>query len=252
MNEGKSKYIATRTVLGKPGESYSFSYGTVTFLDDGCFDIYGNVTLSVETLVNNKEAGSSNDYELRINGDDGADGADGKEGKDGGDGGDGAATKVLLKIGKLDGHFHVITVNGKGGDGGNGCDGQDGGDGGDAAVVHGMSAGERLPQGGAGGDGSDGKGRGGNGGSEGPMPAVTIEYDEMTEASGIETSLQHSAAGKPGKGGKGGKGGRGGRNGDGITRAPDGANGQDCDDGQPGAISCVLNKPTVYKKGATT
>jgi hypothetical protein len=48
MEQEKSKFVSDVTVLGKDGGKFSLSYETITFLDNGCFHIYEDGTLTIE------------------------------------------------------------------------------------------------------------------------------------------------------------------------------------------------------------
>lgn len=232
MDQGKSKFISDRVVLGKSGETFSLSYETITFTDNGHFDIYGNGTLTINSVVNQKDSGIC-PYEIRVIGNKGEDGHDSLHGEDGASGKNGTSTKVEINIDMLQDNIRVISIGGDGGRGGNGIDGLDGGDGGDAAPEKSMEGVLCDAKGGQGGDGGSGKGKGGDGGDGGKGPTVTIRYGAKAEDAEILTFLKCSAGGAAGHGGKGGQGGKGGKNSDG-SRAKDGAPGQSYPDGVPG------------------
>lgn len=232
MEQEKSKFVSDVTVLGKDGGEFSLSYETITFLDNGCFHIYGDGTLTIETVVNQKDSGLC-PYEIRVFGNRGEDGCDSIHGEDGGEGKEGTPTEVEIRIGTLKDSIRVIGEGGAGGRGGNGMDGPGGGDGGDAAPAEEGRADACVAKGGQGGDGGPGKGRGGKGGKGGKGPAVKILFGKKEEGAEIQTSLLCSKGGEGGRGGRGGQGGRGGKNSDG-SRARDGKEGRSCADGQPG------------------
>ncbi len=232
MEQKKSIFVSNAMVLGKRGEKFSLSYEKITFLDNGCFDIYGDGTLTIDTLVNQKDSDLC-PYEIRVIGNRGEDGCDSMHGEDGGEGKEGIPTEVEIRIGALEDSIRVISVGGEGGRGGSGLDGLSGGDGGDAAPMEDGQTDSPGAKGGQGGDGSPGKGRGGKGGKGGKGPAVKILYGTKAEGAEIQTSLLCSKGGAPGRGGKGGRGGRGGKNSDGSC-AKDGKDGRSCTDGQPG------------------
>lgn len=225
MDTGNDKIISGRIDLGKDGDA-EVSYGRVTFTDNGCIDIYNNVTLSIRELVNRKVDFPVNSYEIKAIGGTGRDGSDSQNGEDGENGYDGTATEVHIKIGKIDGNIKFISEGGNGGNGGNGIDGSDGGSGGDAALNTDL-------KGGNGGDGSDGSGNGGNGGNGGKGPVIKVEYEEISDGA-LLSKCVISKGGEGGRGGKGGIGGKGGRNGDGITFAQNGKDGNSFHDGIPG------------------
>lgn len=231
MKEHKSRFISTHTVLGCQGQSFSYNYGTVTFLDNGCFDLYGSVTLNIESVINSKTDGALVPYEFKAFGDDGKNGENSKNGEDAENGMDGIVTQVDITIGTLEDSITVASIGGSGGKGGDGLDGLNGGAGGDAAKVIGAN----QPKGGAGGDASDGSGKGGSGGVGGTGPTIIIRCETAAPGAQIKECRLCSTGGAPGLGGKGGLGGAGGINGDGITFAPSGNNGTSCRDGEAGA-----------------
>lgn len=236
---GSSKVVSTTLKLGGPGETHTLSYENIILTEEGCLEIYGNLSLEIGTLENRKTEDTV-PYEIRVNGEDGENGKDSEYGEDGGDGTAGKETEVSIHIKELQSSIRLIAAGGKGGDGGNGLDGKNGGDGGDAAFTGLMARTEMgeedacTPSGGKGGDGSDGRGKGGNGGDGGPTPKVSVSCGRKDSSIEVQTKLLPGEGGKPGCGGKGGKGGRGGKNGDGKKRAKPGREGKSYDDGKEG------------------
>ena len=122
MEQKKSIFVSNAMVLGKRGEKFSLSYEKITFLDNGCFDIYGDGTLTIDTLVNQKDSDLC-PYEIRVIGNRGEDGCDSMHGEDGGEGKEGIPTEMEIRIGALEDSIRVISVGGEGGRGGKNSDG---------------------------------------------------------------------------------------------------------------------------------